>query len=65
MSKKIPAWTDENVIAWCVARGVQSAPIKQCVNCLHFFEAANSRPCNSCMYRESLTDNFIMAKDES
>jgi hypothetical protein len=61
MSKKIQVLTDANVIA----RGVQSAPIKQCVNCLHFFEAANSRPCNSCMYRESLTDNFIMAKDES
>ena len=53
-------WTDENVIKWCLNRGMASAiPVKQCVDCLHFNEPLASKNCASCIHGGNVENNFV------
>lgn len=53
-------WNDENVIAWCIGRGISAAkPVKQCMECLHYNEPLASQNCASCIHGGNVDDNFV------
>jgi len=53
-------WNDKNVIAWCIARGINAAkPVQQCLNCLHYNEPLASQNCASCIHGGNVEDNFV------
>lgn len=72
LKSKSEEWTDENVITWCFARGVNAAAMmpaslvgvpkdnNDCKNCEFHYKDIDAKPCNTCVRnRDFISDNWM------